>query len=321
VKYNWEVERSLLGGLMLDASQLSEIAERLRPEDFHRPQHTRLFELLKQLAEERGSIDVVSVMDDIGRRDAFEEYGGAAYVAALPNACASVENLPDYAERVREHALRRNLVLAAQAITEQVKSGEGTLASVLDDAERTIFQLTQLSGPTDWYELGEVVDEQFSAIQERAQNPGEVTGIPTGFVDLDRKLAGLQKSDLIILAARPAMGKTAFVLNIALNAALKGGVAVGVFSLEMSRQQLATRMLTAEARVDAGKVRTGSLDMQDFRALTEAVERLHGLPIEIDDTPGLTIQQLRSKARRLKTKRPDLGLIIVDYLQIGRAHV
>lgn len=317
MKYNWEVERSLLGGLMLDASQLAEVREAVRPEDFHNPRHGALFTLLIEVVERTGNCDVISVMDEVGRRDAFEEFGGAAYITGLPNACPSVENIESYAARVREHATRRNLVAAAEAIIGDVKTGEKDLPTLLDDAERGVFALSELSGKSEWHPLSEIIDEQIVTIQERQKNPGDVTGITTGFVDLDKKLAGFNRSDLIILAARPAMGKTALALNMAVAAAEKSGVAVGIFTLEMSRQQLATRMLCAEAMVDASRVRTGHLDVhEDWRKLTRAAEKLADLPIEIDDSGGLTISSLRSKARRLRAKRPDLGLIIIDYLQL-----
>ncbi len=317
MKYNWEVERSLLGGLMLDASQLAEVREAVRAEDFHNPRHGALFTLLIEVVERTGNCDVISVMDEVGRRDAFEDYGGAAYISGLPNACPSVENIESYAARVREHATRRNLVVVAEAIIGSVRAGEKDLPTLLDDAQREVFALSQLSGKSEWHALSEVIDKQFMVIQERSRNPGDVTGITTGFVDLDKKLAGFNRSDLIILAARPAMGKTALALNMAVAAADKSGVAVGIFTLEMSRQQLATRMLCAEAMVDASKVRTGHLDpVDDWRKLSRAAEKLSDLPIEIDDAGGLTISSLRSKARRLKAKRPELGLLIIDYLQL-----
>ncbi len=315
--HNWETERSLLGGLLLDASQLLEVREVLTAEDFHRPAHQHLFELVCALSDGGVVPDPTTVLDDVERRGEAEKVGGIAYVVALPQACASVDNVTTYARRVKEYAVRRRLLLAARQIEEDVQEGVKDLPALMDSAEKSIFEVSNLSGSRDWHALSEIVDEQILEIQKRASNPGDVTGVPTGFVDLDKKLAGLQRTDLIILAARPAMGKTAFVLNLALNAALLGGVAVGMFSLEMSRHQLATRMLCSHARVDASAVRTGTLDADgDWRKLIEAAEVLHSLPILIDDTPGLTITQLRSKARRLKAEHPNLGLLIIDYIQL-----
>ncbi|MFZ5478048.1 MAG: replicative DNA helicase [Myxococcota bacterium] len=315
--HNLETERSLLGGLLLDASQLGDVREKLKPDDFHRPWHQTLFRVMGEMSDAGITPDPTTVLDELERKNLTESCGGAAYVLGLPGACPSVENVEKYAELVKKHALRRNLHLAAQSIIEEVQRGEKDTDALLSESERLIFEIAQLSGPRDWHPLSVVVDEQMMAIQERSRRPGDVTGVPTGFVDLDRMLAGLQRTDLIVLAARPAMGKTAMVLNLALNGALRGHVAVGIFSLEMSRQQLVQRMLCSQARVDASKVRTGHLDPhEDWRQLVEAAEQLHALPILIDDTPGLTITQLRSKARRLKSEHPDLGLIIIDYLQL-----
>ena len=309
----WEVERALLGGLMLDPTQLGEVTERISADAFSRPPHANLFSLLAAIQEFGQRGDIVSVMDEIGRRNA-DDYDGLAYVAALPNSCPSVENLVVYADRIREASVRRRLVEAGARIVEIVKKEPKDIDSLIDEAEATLFAVTQGSGRTDWHELSVVVDEQFAVIQERGAAQGEVIGAPSGFYDLDRMLSGFQPGQLIILAARPAMGKTAFALNIALTAAAHGPV--GIFSLEMSRQELASRMLCARGEVDATRVRTGMLDKSDWEKLTQAVEDLHALPIEIDDTPGLTISQLRSKARRLMSKRRKLSLLVVDYLQL-----
>lgn len=315
--HNAETERSLLGGLILDSSQVPEIGTRLKPEDFARPAHQRLFELLIQLVERDRVADLVSITDELERRGEVEAVGGVSYVLALTSACPSVANVPVYAERVREHAVRRRLQLAAEGIIEQVQEGASDLASLLDNAESSVFSVSQLSGNSDWTRISTVVDEQMVEITRRANAPGDLTGVTTGFLDLDKKLTGWQKSDLIILAARPAMGKTALALNFALHAAAQGGVGVGVFSLEMSKEQLVTRLLTAEARVDAGRVRTGQLHSEeDWPKLGRAAEVLHGLPIFIDDSSGLTIAALRSKARRLRSECKNLGLIVVDYLQL-----
>jgi len=324
--HNWETERALLGGLLLDNQQLSEVLERVQANDYHKPAHQHLFELMVKMSEAGRGCDLVAVLDEVSRQPDPEKFGGVAYLAALPNACPSVENLSLYAQRVREHAVRRRLVLAAKSMIEDVSAGEKELSNLLDDAEKSIFDISQLSGSKDWFALSTLVDEQILEIQRRQalmdelRQSGEgsmVTGVTTGFVDLDRMLAGLQKTDLIILAARPAMGKTAFVLNLAMSAAEKAKVGVGIFSLEMGRLQLVNRLLCAHAKVDSSKVRVGELNMEeDWQRLSEAAETLHTLPVFVDDTPGLTIAQLRSKARRLKSECPHLGLIVIDYLQL-----
>ena len=315
MKHSWEVERSLLGGLMLDPSQLPEVSALVSSTSWHRPQHARLWELLTSMADARRAIDVVTVRDDSGRRDAFDDYGGAAYVAALPNACPSVANLPGYAERIREHAIRRDLQLALAGAGELVKEGQLDLPELLDRVESGVFAVTRAASTQAWHTSAELVTEQMAVIEARCAHPGAVTGLATGFVDLDRMLAGLQKSDLIVLAARPAMGKTALALQVALTAA-KGGVTAAFFSLEMSRQQLTSRALCLEGRVDAGRVRTGRLDADDWRQLVEAAERVAAAELLIDDTPGMSISALRSKARMMMAQRPNLGLIVVDYLQL-----
>jgi len=301
--------------MLLDSRQIPDLLERVGAEDFSRPDHVALFQLLVDLQASQGAVDIVSLLDEVEKRQDGERYGGPAYLAGLPGACPSVDNLHVYGQRVREHAVRRRLLKAVQDIAEEVKAGEADLPALLDSAEKRVFDVAQLSGSRDWHPLSILVDEAMSAAETRAGNPGDVSGTPTGFIDLDRMLSGLHASDLLILAARPAMGKTAFALNIALHAADRVGV--GVFSLEMSRQQLTSRLLCAEARVDATRMRTGQLDANsDWVRLSSAAERLHRLPLFIDDSPGLTIAQLRSKARRLKTECPELGLIVVDYLQL-----
>jgi replicative DNA helicase len=324
--HNWETERSLLGGLLLDNQQLPEVLERIQGGDFHKPAHQQLFELMVRMQDAGRGADLVAVLDEVTRQAEPDKFGGVAYIAGLPNACPSVENLSIYANRIREHAVRRRLVMAARTIVEDIQTGEKDLPRLLDDAEKSIFEISQLSGSKDWYPIATVVDEQILEIQRRQelmeslrrQGVGTViTGVPTGFIDLDRMLAGLQRTDLLILAARPAMGKTAFALNLALSAAQKGNVGVGVFSLEMGRHQLVQRLLCAHARVDSSKVRVGELDPnEDWRRISEAADMLHALPVYIDDTPGLSIAQLRSKARRLKSECPTLGLIVIDYLQL-----
>ncbi len=315
--HNAETERSLLGGLILDSRQIGDVSGRLVAEDFARPAHQRLFTLLGELVARDRVADLVSIVDEVERRGELDQVGGLSYLLALPGACPSVQNVPIYAGRVREHAVRRRLQLAAEAIIEEVQLGASDLPTLLDGAEKGVFAVSQLSGNTDWTRISTVVDEQMAEITRRAEAPSDLTGVTTGFIDLDKKLTGWQKGDLIILAARPAMGKTALALNFALYAAQRAGVGVGVFSLEMPKEQLVTRLLTAEARVDASRVRTGQLDpIEDWPRLGRAAEALHELPIFIDDSSGLTIASLRSKSRRLRAECPNLGLLVVDYLQL-----
>lgn len=310
-----EAERTVLGGLMLDPERVVGMAEILSPEDFYRESHQRLFRLMLQMAEQGEPTEMLAVVERIAGAGLAEEMGGLAYVSSLPDNVPSTENLEYYARVVRERATSRRLVFGAREIADMALEGREDLPQLLDFAESTIFAVTQERSAADWHALSEVVDQEFVRIQELSANAGEVTGITTGFVDLDKMLAGLHPSDLIILAARPAMGKTALALNIGMQASLQAGAGVAFFSLEMSRGQLATRLLVAQARVHAGKVRTGMLDAeQDWPRLTQAAEDLYRLPIYIDDTPGLNVTQMRSKCRRLKSLDPRLKVIVVDYI-------
>ena len=317
LSHNVETERALLGGLILDSSQIGETATRLRPEDFARPAHQKLFETLIQLVERDRVVDVMSLTDELDKRGEMEAAGGIQHIMSLSDACPSVASVPVYVERIREHAVRRRLQLAAEAIIESVQEGASDLPTLLNDAEASVFAVSQLSGGGDWAHISTLIDQQMVDLQRRAENPGHLTGVTTGFIDLDKALTGWQKGNLVILAARPAMGKTALALNFAMHAAQQGGVGVGFFSLEMPREELVGRLLAAEARVDSKKMRTGQLDPnEDWVRLGRAAQALHGLPVYIDDTSGLTIAALRSKARRLKSECKNLGLIVVDYLQL-----
>ena len=310
-----EAERAVLGGLMLAPDQCLVIAESLSPEDFHREAHGKLFGLMVGMAEANKPTEMVAVIEQVIATNSAEDVGGLAYVQGLSDNVPSTQNLDYFAKIVEQRAIARRLIQGVQEIESQARTGGSELDELLDFAERTVFDVTQQGAKQDWEQLSSVVDSAFMKIQERSEaGPGEVTGVPTGFMDLDRLLAGLHSSDLLVLAARPAMGKTALALNVALNAA-HHGCGVGIFSLEMSREQLATRLLCAQGRVNAGSVRTGNLNKdRDWPRLADSAEVLCTLPLFIDDTPGLTITQIRSKARRLKSACPELGLIVVDYI-------
>ena len=312
-----EAERAVLGGLLLDFSQVPALAEIVAPEDFYSEAHAKIFRLLIDRANKNEPIDVLGLADHVLSSPNPDEFGGVAYATSLPEQVPTTEHLDYYARIVREKAVRRRLLLASGEISRKVYEGQDELTELLDFAERSVFEVSQQGSQRDWSRLGEVIDEEWLRLEKLSENRGEVSGTPTGFTELDRMLAGLHSSDLLILAARPAMGKTALALNIAQNVAVKAGKGVAIFSLEMSKGQLATRMLCAEARVDAGKVRTGMLSRnEDWPRLEEASERLYHAPLWIDDTPGITITQLRSRARRLKAEHGRLDFIVIDYLQL-----
>jgi replicative DNA helicase len=308
-----EAERAVLGGLMLDPDQVLVIAEDLKSEDFYKEQHASLYQLMVGMAEAQNPTELVAVIEKVNATNRAGEMGGLTYVQQLADNVPNTQNIEYYADIVAKRAIARRLIKSVQEIEGQARSGQ-ELDELLDFAEKSVFEVTQQGSKRDWEQLSEIVDKAFMKIQARDGNSGDVTGIPTGFMDMDKILAGFHATDLVVLAARPAMGKTALALNLALNAA-HSGAGVGVFSLEMSREQLATRLLCAQGRVSGSNVRKGMLSKErDWPRLTEAAEVLYRLPMYIDDTPGLTITQIRSKARRLKQKDPNLGMIIVDYI-------
>jgi replicative DNA helicase len=311
-----EAERAVLGALMLNSELAFTVVEILTAEDFLRDAHGRLFRLMTAMAEEGSRCDPVTVIDRIQTSERIEDYGGATYISSLPEQVPSIENVGYYANIVRDKAVRRRLLAVSHRVAE-LATGGPSLPEALDEAEKAVFEVSEGQVKRDWYHVKKVIDVEFNRIQDLSERRGAVTGVSTGYVDLDRVLAGFQKGELIVLASRPSMGKTALALNFARNAALFAGVGVGIFSLEMPRGQIVARLLCAEARVDATRVRTGHLSAnEDWPRLTDAAEALYGRDIYIDDTPVLTVTQMRSKARRLKAECPSIGLIVVDYLQL-----
>ena len=314
-----EAERAVLGGLLLDYQQIGSITEILGADDFYRDVHKRIFEEMIERSAKGEKIDALGLSQLALASGPNDPFGGAAYISSLPEMIGSTDNIDYYAGIVRERSIRRKLLQVAGKITEQSFEGTVDIQDLMDLAEREVFEIAKVSNQKGWAGVSSIVDKEIQRIEELCKNKGEVTGIPTGLVDLDRKLAGIHRSDLLILAARPAMGKTALALNIAQNIAIRANVGVGIFSLEMPQGQLVTRMLCAEGRVDAQAVRTGYLDeKEDWDKLERAAETLYQAPIWIDDTPGLSIHQIRSKARRLKAEHDNLGLIVIDYLQLMR---
>lgn len=310
---NWETERSLLGGLLLDGSMLGEVRELVTAEDFHRPHHAALFRVLCEMGD---ATDPTTVLDEIVRRDALESVGGASYLLALPAACPSVDSVPAYAARVQDHSARRKVLLAHLRGVERVQAGEADTAALIEEGTRELLGIAHGAGAKEYARPSEIVDERLLHWQRACENPGAITGVPTGLHDLDRRLVGLHPADLVVIAGRPASGKTGLCLNIAAHAA-KTGTTVAFFSLEMSRESLVDRLVIAEARVDAQRVRLGELSPHDdWPRLTRAAEVVHALPILIDDTPGLTVSRLRRKARRMRAENPSLGLIVIDYIQL-----
>jgi replicative DNA helicase len=310
-----ESERALLGGLILDPEQADAVSELVRSDDFRRPEHAALYRLLVEMRSQGAHVDLVSVTERVMRGDADGEYGGLAYVLSLPEQVPSTSNLRHYAQIVRDKAVARQVILKAYEITDKAFSASAEPDVLVESAAQAFLQIGQ-GGGRQWEQVSVVVDQELTRIERVGEQGGDVTGITTGYVDLNKKLNGWQATDLVILAARPAMGKTALALNFAINAAIEGGRAVGLFSLEMSRGQLVGRLLSLLSMVEAGKLRTGKLTPEEWDRLLEAGELLRQQRVFIDDTPGVRISDVRARARRLKAQHPDLGLLVIDYLQL-----
>jgi len=312
---NVEAEISVLGALMIDSEAILKVADALRPEDFYMPQHGTIFSVMLTLFERRTPIDLVTVSDELTSRKQLDEVGGPAKLSSLVSSIATATNIAHYADIVRQKALLRRLIAASGYIGELGFNEESTTEEVLDDAERTLFAVTQRYLKQNFTSVREVLDDSFERLGLLAKQDGALRGIPTGFKQLDRLLGGLQGSDLIILAARPSMGKTAFALNIAEHASVNEDKVVGIFSLEMSKEQLVDRLISSIGRVDSWKLRNGQLNEVDMSNLIHAQAQLAEAKLYIDDAGMASVMEVRAKARRLQAEH-GLDLIIIDYLQL-----
>ncbi len=310
-----EAEASILSAILLDNSTLLDVLEILLPEDFYRMAHQKIFAGISQLFNKAEPVDLVTLTSWLRDKNQLEEIGGAAYLARLVDTVPSAINVAHYARIVRDKASLRRLIAKANDITQRCYDDAGDLDMVLDFAESAIFEISENRHRAAFHPIGKIIDGNIDALEERQGNRALVTGVPTGFLRLDTMTSGLQGSDLIILAARPSMGKTALALNLARNAAVEANVPVAVFSLEMSKEQLSMRMLCAEARVDSSRVRSGFINSEDWNRITEAAGSLSAAPIFIDDSPDISATSIRTKSRRLKMDK-GLGLVIIDYLQL-----
>jgi replicative DNA helicase len=313
--HNLEAERSILGAVLLDNHSLNAAVEKLRSEDFFLPQHRRIFERMIQLAEKQQAIDIVTLMDDLARRGDLDSAGGVAYLSQLADGLPRATNVEHYARIVKEKAVLRNLAFSAAAIQEQALAAGDDADVILDRAESTIFQIAEDRIRAGLIGVKELVRDNFERLERIFSEGRRITGLATGYAGLDNETAGLQPSELVILAARPSMGKTALALNIAENVAVRNREPVAVFSLEMSKESLLLRMLASEARVDAHKFRTGHMGRDDWNKITRALTSLGDAPLWIDDSASSTVLEMGAKARRLKRDR-GLSLMIVDYLQL-----
>jgi replicative DNA helicase len=312
---NIEAERCILGAVLLDNHVLNTAVERLRSEDFFLSQHRHIFERMIQLAEKRHAIDTVTLMEDLSSHGVLEASGGVAYISQLADGLPRVTNVEHYARIVKEKAVLRSLIHSAAAIQEQALAAGDEADTILDRAENAIFQLAEDRVRTGLIGIKEVVRDGFERLEKIFSEGRRITGLATGYAGLDNETAGLQPSELIILAARPSMGKTALALNIASNIALRHKLPVAIFSLEMSKESLLLRMLASEARVDAHKFRTGHMNRDDWGKITGTLATLGEAPIWIDDSASSTVLEMGAKARRL-VRDGGLSVMIVDYLQL-----
>lgn len=313
--HNLEAERSILGAVLLDNHALNAAVERLRSEDFFLPQHRHIFERMVQLGEKQQAIDTITLMEDLARSGALEAAGGVAYLSSLADGLPRVTNVDHYARIVKEKAILRSLIYSASAIQEQALAAGDDADVILDRAESTIFQLAEDRVKAGLIGVKDLVKESFDRLEKIFSEGRRITGLATGYSGLDNETAGLQPSELIILAARPSMGKTALALNMAENVALRQREPVAIFSLEMSKESLLLRLLASQARVDAHKFRTGHMNRDDWGKVTKSLAELGEAPIWIDDSASSTVLEMGAKARRLKRDR-GLSLVIVDYIQL-----
>ncbi|MCL6612565.1 MAG: replicative DNA helicase [Peptococcaceae bacterium] len=312
---NIDAEQAVLGALFLDREALYRVSRFLRPEDFYMEGHRLIYKAFLDLDEAGVPPDLVTVTDKLRQQDNLEKVGGATYVASLAGMAPTAANAEHHARIVEEKSLLRGIISIANRIAGMGYEGGDDAERLIDEAERMLLELGVRRSSSVFSPMDRVLVEIFRLVEERFRNKGKISGVLTGFVDLDRLCCGLQPGDLIIVAGRPAMGKTSFGMTVAHQAALNSKVPTAVFSLEMSKAQLVQRVLCAEAMVDMQKVRSGNLSELDWNKLSEAAARLAGIPLYIDDSPGLSVRQVRAKARRLKAEK-GLGLVVIDYLQL-----
>ena len=312
---NVEAEKSLLGAILISEESLPDVTEIVSPKDFYDERHRHIYSAMWSLYERHRPVDLLTVKAELKSKKATEKAGGSAYLSELASYVPTAAHAKAYAELVSKAAVRRRLIAAAANITEQAYDEESETQELLSDAERSLFEVSEQNTHNDLIPISDLLSETFDRLEDLHENKGSIAGYKTGYADLDRMTAGLHRSDLVIIAARPAMGKTAFALNLARNVATINKKAVLIFSLEMGKEQLINRMLSDASGVESFKLETGNFNGDDFAQISEAMAELSEDPIYIDDTPGMTVMEMRTKARRAAHEH-ELGLIIVDYLQL-----
>ena len=312
---NIEAEQAVIGAIFLEPASLTLASELLMPDDFYRAAHQKIYDAMLNLADRGEPIDLVTVTSELANLKILEEVGGVSYLSDIANAVPTAANIEYYAKIVEEKSILRRLIRTATNIAQEGYSREDEVAGLLNEAEKQILEVSQRKNSGVFQNIKDVLVRTYDNIETLHNRKGEITGIPTGFTELDRMTAGFQRNDLIIVAARPSVGKTAFALNIAQNVAIKARENVAIFSLEMGADQLVMRMLCAEGNINAQNLRTGQLTSEDWGKLTMAMGSLSNSGIYIDDTPGIRVSEIRSKCRRLK-QESGLGMILIDYLQL-----
>jgi len=317
---NLEAERSVLGALLIDNDVVFKISDILKSEDFYKNEHKIIYEAMMDLSQNHQPIDVLTLTDLLEKRKKLKEVGGASYVSEVVNSTATSANVVAYAQIIRDRSVLRNLISSGSKIVELGFREERDTTELLDEAERMLFQVTQGFLKETFVPIKDVLAGTFERIDELNKNKGKMRGVPTGYRELDSVLAGLQNSDLVVLAARPSMGKTSFAISIAINAAVNHKVPVGFFSIEQSRDQIVDRMLVSVAGIDSWRLRTGNLSESDFPKIGNSMGILSEAPIYIDDAPLLNVMEMRAKSRRLQMEK-GLGLIVIDYMQLMEGSV
>lgn len=310
-----EAEQAVLGSMLTDKDAVIAAMEVLKPESFYREDDKLVYEAMQNLFSKAEPIDIITLKNELQAMSKLEQVGGIEYLANLPEKSPTSANVQKYINIVEEKATLRQLIKTANELIDLGYSEDADVEDIMDSAERKIFNIMQDKNQKGYSPIKDILVESFTKLEELYNRKQHVTGVPTGFIDLDYKTAGLHGSELILVAARPAMGKTAFALNIAANAALRAKTPVAIFSLEMSKDQLVNRVLCSEAMVDSNKVRTGKLEDDDWTKLASSIGPLSESEIVIDDTPGITVNEIRTKCRKLKIEK-NIGLVIIDYLQL-----
>ena len=310
-----EAEQSVLGSILLDKDAMISVSETLIPEDFYKEAHRVIYECMLKLYNNQSEIDLITLADELRDQGYLDDIGGIAYITSLSTIVPTTSNIKYYINIVKEKSISRQLISAANDIINLGYDSSTKVEDVLENAEKKIFDISQERTTNDFQPINQVLTETLSMLEKLYEEKSDVTGLTTGFRDLNKKINGLQRSDLLLIAARPAMGKTAFALNLVQNAALKGDASVAVFSLEMSKEQLVQRMVAAQSSVELKKIKTGTLAANDWPRITDGMAVLSGAKIHIDDTPGIKISELRSKCRKLKIEK-GLDLVLIDYLQL-----